>query len=269
MTPDYHSNRGVALDVCYRPLIENMTWSYSRIESFNDCPYRWFLKYIKKCKEEPQFYSSYGSFVHKLIELFYLGQLTKDEMQIKFLFEFSKEVKGVRPQESTVKKYIQAGNDYFKQFKPFAFNMIAVEKKVEFEIDGIPFVGFIDFLGEKAGEYYIVDNKSRDLKPRSGHKAPTVKDRELDKMLRQPYIYSAAVKQEYGKFPKALCFNCFKTRTFIEEPFDEDAYNKTVEWAKKSIETIKDTDGFHPNRDFFACSFICGVSNECCYWLEG
>ena len=68
-------------EISYRPLIEDMTWSFSRIECFNDCPYRWFLKYIKRYKETPQFYSSYGSFMHKLIEQFYKGELTKEEIE--------------------------------------------------------------------------------------------------------------------------------------------------------------------------------------------
>lgn len=253
-------------EISFRPLIEDMTWSFSRIECFNDCPYRWFLKYIKRYKETPQFYSSYGSFMHKLIEQFYKGELTKEEMQTKFLFDFSKEVQGIRPQESTVQKYIKAGLDYLKHFEPFPFEMVAVEEKVGFEIDGTPFVGYIDYHGIKDGEHYIVDNKSRDLKPRSNRKTPTVKDKELDEMLRQLYIYSAAIKQKYGKFPKALCFNCFKTGTFIEEPFNEDAYNEAIEWAKKNIEDIKNADDFYPNREFFSCYYICGVSDECCYW---
>lgn len=226
----------------------------------------WFLKYIKKYEETPQFYSSYGSFMHKLIEQFYRGELTKEEMQTKFLFDFSKEVQGIRPQGSTVKKYIECGRQYLKMFEPFPYTMLSVEKKVNFEIGDIPFVGFIDYLGEKDNELYIVDNKSRDLEPRSGKKQPTVKDRELDEMLRQLYIYSAAVKQEYGKFPKALCFNCFKAGTFIEEPFNEKAYNEAIEWANKNIEDIKNADDFYPNVEFFNCYYICGISDECCYW---
>lgn len=253
-------------EISYRPLIEDMIWSYSRIECFNDCPYRWFLKYIKKYEEMPQFYSSYGSFMHKLIEQFYRGDITKEEMKIKFLFDFSKEVQGVRPQESVVRKYVEQGLEYLKRFEPFPYPMLGVEKEVNFEIDGVPFVGFIDYLGEKDNELYIIDHKSRNLKPRSGKNPPTVKDKELDDMLRQLYIYSAAVKQEYGKFPKALCFNCFKTGTFIEEPFNEEAYTEAIAWARKNIEAIKDVDDFYPNVEFFGCYYICGVSDECCYW---
>lgn len=229
---------------------------------------RWFLKYIRKYKEAPQFYSSYGSFMHKLIEWYYRGLISKEEMPKKFLFDFSKEVQGIRPPASTVQKYIQNGLDYLNNFKPFPFNPVGIEKEVEFEIDGIPFKGYIDYLGEKDGEYYIIDNKSRDLKLRSGRSVPTATDKELDKMLRQLYIYSAAVKQEYGKFPKALCFNCFRTGKFIEEPFREEEYHKTIDWAKKSIEDIKDMNDFHPFREFFSCYYICGLSDECCYWQE-
>lgn len=252
-------------EVSYLPLIEDMIWSYSRIESFNDCPYRFFLKYISRCKDVDKFYASYGSFMHKLIENYYRGILSKDEMLTEFLTGFSENVKGERPQESTVQKYIRCGVDYLKGFQPFKYSMVDVEKRVDFEIDGLKFIGYIDYIGEKDGEYYIIDNKSRDLKPRSKRAKPTAKDRELDLMLRQLYIYSAAIKQEYGKFPKALCFNCFKSGVFIEEPFNEKSYNEAIEWVKKSVEDIKTADDFHPNRDFFSCHYICGVSDDCIY----
>ena len=256
-------------EMIYRPLIEDMVWSYSRIKCFEDCPYRFYLKYINGCREIPQFYASYGSFMHKLIEEFYKGIITKEEMLTKFLFGFQENVLGQRPKESTVEKYIQLGVEYLKNFSPFPYNMVAVEKKVEFELGGKKFIGFIDYLGEKNGEYYIVDNKSRELKPRSGRKKPTVKDQELDEMLKQLYLYAAAIKEEYGKFPKALCFNCFKNGVFIEEPFVEEKYNKTVEWFLKTIDDIADENDFLPYLDFFGCNYICGVNNECCYYEMG
>jgi RecB family exonuclease len=252
-------------EVSYRPLIEEMVWSYSRIESFEDCPYRWFLKYISKCSEEPKFYASFGSFMHKLIEMYYRGQLTKEDMLTKYLTDFSKEVQGVRPSESITKNYIRCGAEYLRSFQPLNFEMVDVEKRVRFDIDGIPFIGYIDYLGLKDGKYYIVDNKSRNLQPRSKRAKPTVKDKELDSMLKQLYIYSAAIKQEYGVFPEALCFNCFRTGTFIEEPFNEEAYHSAIDWAKNMVEDIKNTDEFYPNREFFSCYYICGVSGDCCY----
>lgn len=227
---------------------------------------RWFLKYIRHYKEPPGFYSSYGSFMHKLIELYYRGELSKEEMSTRFLLGFQTEVEGERPQASTVEKYIRCGLEYLNSFKPFPYNMIDVEKKVKFEIDGIPFVGIIDYLGEKYGELYIVDNKSRDLKPRSHRAVPTAKDKELDSMLKQLYIYSEAVKYEFGAYPKALCFNCFKSGAFIEEPFDPEAHKQALEWAVKNIEDIKKTELFYPRVDYFSCTNLCGLRDECCYY---
>lgn len=256
-------------DMIYKPLISDMTWSYSRIECFNSCRYRWFLKYIKNQSEHPQFYSSYGSFMHKLLERFYKNELSKEEMKTEFLLNFKKEVKGERPKPSIVEKYISAALDYLDSFEPFPFNMVSVEERMDFDIDGIPFVGFIDYLGEKDGEYYIVDNKSRNLKPRSKRKKPTKKDEELDEMLRQLYIYAVAVKQKYGKYPKSLCINCFKTGVFIEEPFVLEKCEEAIEWVKNNVEYIENTSDFYPWIDYFACKYICGVSDSCCYAEEG
>lgn len=252
-------------DVSYLPLIEDMVWSYSRIEAFENCPYRFFLKYISKCDDTAKFFSSYGSFMHKLIENYYKGALPASNMVSEFLTGFQDNVVGERPSESIVLKYIKSGVDYLSSFQPFDFETVAVEKRVDFEIKGQKFVGYIDYLGRKNGDLYIIDNKSRDLKPRSKRKKPTVKDLELDSMLKQLYIYAAAVKQEYGEFPKALCFNCFRTGVFIEEPFDKNAYDEAIEWAINEIETIKTTDDFYPNIEFFPCRYICGVSDDCIY----
>lgn len=225
----------------------------------------WFLKYIRKCTDEDLFYTSFGKFVHKLIEKFYKNGLSNDDLVRLFLTNFSSEVKGERPSENIVKNYINSGVNYFRNMKPFDYNMVAVEKRIDFDIEGIPFVGFIDFIGEKNGEYCIIDNKSRDLRPRSNRSKPTAKDKELDLMLRQLYIYSAAIYEEYGKFPKTLCFNCFRTNKIIEEEFDIDTYKSTVDWVKSTVEELKNVDDFHPYIDYFMCKYLCGVHKECCY----
>lgn len=253
-------------DISYAPLIEDMTWSYSRIICYEQCRYKWFCKYILNMEENPRFYTSYGSFMHKLLEQYYKGELSKHDMKAKFLVDFSKEVQGQRPSERAVENYINRGIQYLDEFKPFPFNMVDVEMKVDYKINGIPFIGYIDYLGERDGEYYIVDNKSRELKPRSGRKKPTKKDEELDEMLVQLYLYAGAIKQIYGKFPKSLCFNCFKNNVFIEEPFIEKKYEEAVKWAIDSINYILSTEDFNPNIEYFGCVHLCGLTEECEYW---
>lgn len=242
-----------------------MTWSYSRLSSFESCPYAWFLRYIRGEEEEPMFYASYGSFIHHLIERYYNGDLAKEDMPTAFLLGFSSEVRGERPPQSTVVKYIGAGRDYMQNFEPFPFEKRAVEQEIHFDVNGKNFVAFVDYIGERDGKLAVIDNKSRDLKPRSGRKTPTAKDQELDDMLRQLYLYAHGIKQEYGELPSLLCFNCFKNRQFIEEPFNQKAYEEALAWADKAIETIASEEDFHPYIDYFHCKYLCGFHHECCY----
>ena len=258
-------------EISYRPLIEAMTWSYSRLEIFDDCPYRWFLIYIHtpKLKKEDKFYAAYGLFMHDLLEKYFKGENSKEEILMMFLIQFKERTKGTgRPKAATVKKYFQSGAEFIKSLEPLRFKMISVEEKIDFKIGDFDFTGRIDYLGEEDGEFVIVDNKSRDLKPRSGREKPTLKDKELDLMLRQLYIYAEAVRQKYSKLPKLLCFNCFKTGVFIEEPFNEDAYREALSWAQHKVEEISGADEFYPNREFFSCYYLCSLSNHCCYDIE-
>lgn len=256
-------------DISYRPLIEEMTWSYSRIKSFEDCPYAWFMKYILEEPESPMFYASYGSFIHRLIERYYGGELAAEELPTAFLLGFSSEVQGKRPPEQTVRKYIALGKEYFQNFKPLPFETKAVEAEFHFDLDGLNFVAFVDLIGERDSKLAILDHKSRDLKPRSGRKKPTLKDQELDDMLRQLYLYAYGVQQKYGELPSLLCFNCFKNGQLIEEPFSKKAYEEALDWAKRSVEEIAKEEDFHPYMDFFHCNYLCGLHDGCCFWNGG
>ena len=225
------------------------------------------MKYLHKPKleETEQFYASYGSFAHEIIEEYYKGKLEKHDMVNKYLFEFSDKVKGKRPNERTLNKYITGGFEYFQNFEPFKYEPVAVEKRVEFDLDGMHFIGYIDYLGLDGDGLVIIDHKSGEIKPRSGRKKPTVKDQKLNAILRQLYLYSAAIKQMYGSFPTKLCLNCFRTGVFIEEEFDKKAYDEAIEWIIMTIEEIKKEEDFPPDVSWFKCHNICELKNECIY----
>lgn len=241
------------------------------MDSFESCPYGWFLRYIAKTKSEPLFYSSYGIFMHKLIEEYNKRIITRGEMLNKFLIEFSRSVKGKRPSEQIVRKYITAGANYIKTFKDFPFNVVSVEERFTWKIDNHTLTGIVDCIGEKNGNLYIVDNKSRILSKPKPKKRTTKKDEEFMSMLKQLYLYASAVKSKYGKYPKELCFNCYRkdNEHLISVEFDEKQYHSTIEWFLKEVGKIENTTDFSPNINCFKCSNICGVHNECCYYQGG
>lgn len=227
------------------------------------------MKYILEEEEAPMFYSSYGKFVHKLIEEYNVGLIEKEVMPSKFLIRFSKEVVGERPSDTTVAKYLQKGFEYFSEFNPMPFNVIGTEEEVRFKIGEYNFVGFIDCIGEIDGELVVLDHKSRDLKPRSKRKKPTLGDIELDEMLVQLYLYAEAVYQIYGKYPVLLQFNCFKEMALISEKFNREKCEEAKQWAIETIKDIREVDEFLPSVEYFKCKNICGLHKECCYWEEG
>lgn len=255
--------------ISYKPLIQDFVWSYSRLTSFQSCKWKFFLRYIRGIDEEEMFYASYGSYMHKIIEGFYKGKIPKDEMVTEFLIGYRENVSGARPGNVNPSSYIEKGIAYLKGFEPFPYDMVAVEEKLNFEIDGIKITGIIDYIGEKDGELYIVDNKSRDLKQRSGRKKPTVKDHELDEMLKQLYIYAIGVKEKYGKYPVALCFNCFKNREFIVEKFDEERCEEVRKWFIDSVHEIEDNEIWDDvDYEYMRCNYLCGLHNECDVYLD-
>lgn len=226
------------------------------------------MHYIQGEKESPMFYASYGSFIHTLLQRYYDGILSKEELPTAFLLGFSSSVGGERPAQSTVAKYIVSGRGYFEKFEPLPYKIIGIEQELHFDLDGSPFVAFLDIVGEKDGKLVVVDHKSRELKQRSNRKKPTLKDKELDGMLRQLYLYAHGVKQVYGDFPSILCFNCFRNGELIEEQFNEKAYIEALDWAKTKIEEITDEEDFRPYVDYFQCKYLCGLHDKCCFWKE-
>lgn len=256
-------------DVSYAPLIQDMTWSYSRLKAFETCKHHWFLRYILGLRDLPCFYTSYGSFMHQILEHYYTGKIKKSQMLAEFLLNFRKSVAGPRPDGKIVRKYIEAGKTYLSTFDPLPHKRLWVEERREFQLDGRKFTGIIDLLVESInGELFLVDNKSRDLKPRSKRAKPTAKDLELDDMLRQLYLYSIPVFEEFGRYPDWLCFNCFKSGVFIKERFDIEKFEEAKRWALGLIEEIEREEDFDPNPDFFFCKWLCGVNDKCVYYEE-
>lgn len=293
-------------DTKYTPLIDGMVWSYSRVKSFEDCKYRWFLKYVRPkvlisqvfndvqptradidtayirseldkddvgllyeylgIERKDMFFANYGTFMHKLIELSLKGSKTQGQLVDMYLQGFKSEVKGRAPNEAVFSNYFKSGLEYLKSITPLPYNTVDVEKRIDLKIGGLPFCGYIDLVGEMDGSFYVIDNKSRLLKQRSGRTKPTKSDIELDSYLRQLYLYSSYIEKQYSVLPKALCINCFRNNLFIEEPFKEQAYAESKDWFLGNVAKIRREMEFKPSVEFFKCAYICEMQDCCEYY---
>lgn len=247
------------------PIYDGWTWSHSRITLFEQCPYAFALKYIygEEC-EQSNFYSGFGSYMHRIHELFYNGDLKSEDLVPYYIEHFS-EI-GSHKQRT---KYFLDGLNYLEggiPIIPSSSSIVGVEKKLMFKVGEYDFTGIIDLLYRNDDETLtIVDHKSHTLSPRSNKKKPTASDRELDEYLKQLYIYAHAVRQLGLGNVQTLTFNCFRGSQIVSERYSEAKENDAVEWAVNTIKKIENTTMFYPNDDWFFCHNLCDTRGVCEY----
>lgn len=246
----------------YSLITSDMTWSFSRVGCFEQCPYRFFLNYINLSPKAPMFFSDYGSFLHDILSRFYSGQLSKSQLVTYYLLNFRSSVRGAAPSQQVYLNYFHQGVEYLNNITEPSGEILAVEKAFSFSVDGLPFVGVADLL-VRDGALIIWDHKARSLKERSKRGKYTKSDEELDRYLRQLYLYSIAVRDIYGNYPDYLAFNCYRTGQIIMEPFLMDGLLSAKAWAVSTIASIHDAERFAPNVDYFKCRYLCDVHDDC------
>lgn len=224
------------------------------------------LQYIDRVPQDGNYFSDYGTWAHTLLE-----QYAKDQIPCYALAEayedgYDDAVTHKPPPfpKGMAEKYYQAGLDYFETFDGFGDEWEiavidgkpAVECKFEINIGGYPFVGIVDLIlrHKVTGEIMVVDHKS---------KSKNSMDKEIGTYRKQLYVYAAFVKEKLGVFPTILRFNMFKEKYFIDEPFNLDSYNETMEWIVDTIESIFLESDWKISSSPYFCRWICSVLDHC------
>lgn len=256
----------------YSFMLDDMRWSFSRLQTLERCPYSFYLQYIKKIKQDGNGFSQYGTFVHELLEKYARDELLIFELLDEYKDKFTQHVTYDFPPNKYVdlaQTYFEGGLEYFENFQGFSdYEILEVEKKVKFNIDKYPFIGYVDLVVKnKDGEIEIIDHKSKDLsKPRKSTWEDVEKRRnsEFYQYLRQLYIYAIPLIESENITPSYLNFNCFRKSKWIKIPFLQEDYEESKRWALNVIESAyKDEDMRDTYGNNFFCNYICGVARYC------
>lgn len=183
-----------------------MLYSHSRLSTFEQCPYKYRLKYINKIDPiiEDTIETFLGSNVHITLEKLYLEIQKGHTITLNNLLSFYYQkwyekwndkiliVKKGQSMEHYLTRGCQYISDYYHRYKPFTnAQTIAVEDQITVSLDEdntYQLHGFIDRLSEtKAGHYEIHDYKTSSRLP---HQNQIDRDRQLA-------IYALGVKQKY------------------------------------------------------------------------
>lgn len=243
-------------------VLDGICWSYSSVNSYQQCPKQFKLSYIDALPRVDNAFSDWGSFMHHLLEQYFKGELEFYELSQVYEKEYDKHIKCEFPPNKYVnlnESYYTAGKEYFDNFDGDfeECKVLGVEQKVELDINCRSFVGVIDLvLRAPDGTIWLVDHKSK--------KSFKSKQEEAE-YLRQLYLYSIWTKQKYGEYPSQLIFNMFRGGKKVVHNFVEDELKSAIEWFTSTIDSIyKDTE-FIACPDEFFCNFLCGVRHHCSY----
>lgn len=260
----------------YKDDIDKMRWSYSRLTSFEHCKYEFYLNYIVNDDEEylseGNFYAEVGSFVHEILAMIFEGKLTPDEASQYYVDNFDDNV-FYKTKQSTMDKTFETCANYFADVDFGWLNdyeILGVEMENKFQIEGYDFIGYIDLLvrDKRDGKIVVIDNKSSEYPFRLDGKVKAKSKQSFENYKKQMYLYSYAVMEKYGEFPKEITWNHFKDNKIATIPFVKSEYDETVKWFVDTIHVIEKEQNFEPNKDFFYCHNLCNFRNSCEYVIN-
>jgi len=184
----------IALSKAKPPLLRA---SYTQIEAYENCPQQYQYRYLIKVPEPESSALSFGSSVHRALELFYKDFLEKRPVTVKTLLEYFKSsflplgYLSRTHQERTFEKGRQILENYYQQFFDKTKEVFAVEKNfsLKLKVGERQYLigGKIDRIDRIGDLYEIIDYKTG--------KMPL--ERELKKSLQLGIYALAATDQEF------------------------------------------------------------------------
>lgn len=257
----------------YSFILDTMTWSFSRLNY--TCLHEFKLHYIDCNIGVESFYALFGSFCHKLLEMYERGELSLFELSQYYEEHFDEEVYLDAPYNKSkdIKEdYFYKGLDYFDNIDLIldTYEILGVEKEVRFQVGGHDMIGYIDLLlrEKETGRIIAVDHKSASIKILKSGKISKSDLEHFEEFKRQLYLYAIPVIEEYGHVDE-LRWNMFKDRQWISIPFDKEEFHKAIDWADQQIKNLYQEEEWGPKEgsdgwDYY-CRYLCGQRENCEY----
>jgi RecB family exonuclease len=248
------------------------TYSHSRVNTYETCPYQYKLKYIDKKKlESPTTIEAFmGDMVHQSLEHLYKLKKFKKRIAKASLIKFYRDIWEKHYSENilivkaktegvTADNYRKMGekfiSDYYDRMKPFEqLTILGLETQDRMTLpDGNQWHVRIDKLGcDDKGNYFVCDYKTN----------ARMKDQEEADSDRQLALYSVWVKDKFkdAKSVKLIWHMLAFNKDAISERTDKQL-QKLQQDIVDRIKEIENAKEF-PRKQTALCDY-CGFKNEC------
>jgi RecB family exonuclease len=244
-------------------------YSYSRINTFKNCPFQYKLQYIDKIKVEEEGIEAFmGSRIHETLEKLYADLIMSKTNTIEELLEYYDKCWSEKWHEKvvivksgfTAEDYKETGkravSDYYSHYYPFdQTKPLWTEKLILFDLgdDQYKMQGYIDRLDKKSnGALEIHDYKGS---ARLAGQNIVDNDKQLG-------LYQLAVQEQ---FPDAECIHLVWHYVLFDTELRSDRTPEQLEELKAEfrglIDEIENTKEFKPNKSPL-CNW-CGYQEYC------
>ncbi|GMR19004.1 MAG: hypothetical protein BMS9Abin34_128 [Patescibacteria group bacterium] len=182
--------------------------SYSQLDDYKTCPWKYRYKYILKIPAPPTPPLSFGISVHEALREFEARTIRGEKLRLSDLLKiysthFLEE--GYRDKKEKA-AYRRRGEkmlrNFYQSYKDRLSPALMVEKGFEIKLGGKTLTGRIDRIGkDEDGDFEIIDYKTSDLSTKDIKKLEK-KAKKDDQLL----IYSIAAREALGVDPKTIGF---------------------------------------------------------------
>ena len=149
-------------------------WSWSKINTFHNSHYEYYLKYIRKIPEDRQncIYTTTGSIAHGILENYYTGKTKYEDMigDFKTGWMTAYDIADLKFDRNDEEHNKQIAQKYYDDLVLFFENHVPIKHKVHIEkfidvmVDDNLFQGYIDAcFKDDEGNIHIIDFKSSSI----------------------------------------------------------------------------------------------------------
>lgn len=152
-------------------MVKNLSFSYSKMGMYNECPQKYKFRYVHQIPELPKYYFAFGSALHSVMEFIYDPKRqffpTLGEALSYFKSVWDKttwEQKGYASVDKELAGYAEGRAEieaYYQKHAATFVHPLSVEMKTTLEIDGLSLISILDrmdYMGD--GLIKILDYKT-------------------------------------------------------------------------------------------------------------
>jgi CRISPR/Cas system-associated exonuclease Cas4 (RecB family) len=225
-----------------------------------------YLTYIKRADRENNFFGEYGSFIHKLLEEYFSGNMEIDDMVEYYEKNYSINIITSPPPypKGMAENYYNSGLDFFADFNSYGirrenYEILEIEESTYTGFDDISLVIKPDIIlkNKKTGKITLID-----------YKTARKDDKKIEAYKKQLLMYTYFLWSEKQLEVDNIKIWFIKSKEFYTIEKNPHDVITMLDWIKSVRNKITEERNFEPNlskdNEYF-CSNICSMRLWCEY----